>query len=170
VRETYRSTVEVLVEAAESQDARRAGHADRTAVLARAIAERAGLSAADVETTSYAALLHDLGELAEQPVRDAIETRHASAADIVAGVDFFKSVVPVLRVCDGDFSENRDEELLCAMIVALASDIDCAYHHDAGLAHGRRLLDIVASGVPSETKARAVGAALLLGYRIPAVG
>ena len=66
IRETYRTTVEVLVEAAESQDSRRAGHSDRTAVLARSIAMGCGLSASEVELIGYAALLHDIGELAEE--------------------------------------------------------------------------------------------------------
>ena len=95
IRETYRTTVEVLVEAAESQDARRVGHADRTAMLARSIATKVGLSAAEVERISYVALLHDLGELAEGTERDSIHPeRRASSADIVRGVEFFKGVEP----------------------------------------------------------------------------
>ena len=49
IRELYRTTVEVLVEAAEAQDVRRVGHAERTSTAARAIAMRVGLSASRVE-------------------------------------------------------------------------------------------------------------------------
>ncbi len=60
IRELYRTTVEVLVEAAEAKMHGRVGHAERTAAAARAIAMRIGLSAQRVERISYAALLHDV--------------------------------------------------------------------------------------------------------------
>jgi hypothetical protein len=171
IRETYRTTVEVLVEAAESQDERRLGHADRTAVIARSIAMRVGLSAPEVERISFAALLHDLGELAADP--SATETsgsRHACSADILSGVEFFDRIVPVLRVCDGCASgAAAEEDLLAALVVALASDIDAEYHPGVAAAHSQSILPRVAHRVSPATKARAVGAALRLGYRIPAV-
>ena len=64
-RETYRTTVEVLVEAAESEDGRRVGHADRTAVIARTIATRLGMAVSAVERISYVALLHDVDALGQ---------------------------------------------------------------------------------------------------------
>jgi len=172
IRETYRTTVEVLVEAAESQDLRRVGHADRTAAVAREVASRIGLSAAEVERISYAALLHDLGELAEgvEPADEG--QQRAPSADVVHGVEFFEGVEPILRVCDGGAtgSPSSDDDLLAALIVALASDIDAEYHPEVAAAHHRSTVDIVAPRVTAEIKAKAVGAALRLGYRIPAVG
>lgn len=172
VRETYRATVEVLVEAAESQDVRRAGHAERTSVLARSIAMKMGLPAAEVERISYASLLHDLGELAEGPDLESGEARHAPAADVVRGVEFFDRVEPILRVCDGAHGQGpvSESDVLAALIVALASDIDAEYHPQVAAAHVHSLLDVVAHQVSPSLKARAVGAALRLGYRIPAVG
>ncbi|MDR3687397.1 MAG: HD domain-containing protein [Coriobacteriia bacterium] len=172
IRETYRATVEVLVEAAESQDERRAGHADRTAALARSIAMKIGLSASEVERISYAALLHDLGELAEGPDSDWDEHVHQTpSSDVVRGVEFFERIEPILRICDGaDSGQSTDEgDLLAALVVSLASDIDAEYHPQVAAAHRHSLLDQVAHRVPASVKARAVGAALRLGYRIPAV-
>jgi hypothetical protein len=171
IRETYRTTVEVLVEAAESQDERRAGHGDRTAILARSIAMKAGLSSSEVERISFAALLHDLGELAERPMNEVpVGARHATSADIVADVEFFSNVEPVLRLCEEDAGGRPgDDTLLAALIVALASDIDAQQYPDVGNAHRGSLLARVSGRVPAALKARAVGAALRLGYRIPAV-
>lgn len=172
IRETYRTTVEVLVEAAESQDERRFGHADRTAATARAIAMHIGLPAPAVERISYAALLHDLGELSDAVESEGIlPVREIHSADIVEGVEFFRTVEPILRVCDGDAAgmDLSDDLELAAMIVALASDIDCEVSLNARAAHRASTLGHVAPWVPSALKARAVGAAVELGYPIPAV-
>jgi hypothetical protein len=171
VRQTYRTTVQVLVEAAESQDERKHGHANRTAFLARTIAVRAGLSAVEVERISYAALLHDLGELAQgDPTSDPFAPRPTSA-DVVQGVEFLKGVEPILRLCDGSVGDglHPEEDLLAGMIVALANDIDVEYHPEAAAAHSGGLLRTTSSAMTPAVKARAVGAALRLGYRIPAV-
>ncbi|NTU70577.1 MAG: HD domain-containing protein [Coriobacteriia bacterium] len=172
IRETYRTTVEVLVEAAENQDARRVGHADRTAMMARAIAGRLGLGAAMVERISYAALLHDLGTLSDRP-QDGPDpvSRSMSSADVVHGVEFFRDVEPILRACDGpEGAANAVEsDLTAAMIVALASDIDMAFHPEVAAAHKTTVLDDLAPMVSPTVKARVVGAALELGYRTPAV-
>ncbi len=60
VRRAYMSTIEVLVETAESADLRREGHSERTATIARDIAEEIGLGSVQIERLSYAALLHDI--------------------------------------------------------------------------------------------------------------
>jgi hypothetical protein len=172
IRETYRTTVEVLVEAAESQDSRRVGHAERTAALAREVAAAINLSPRDVERISYAALLHDIGQLAQAPSPPSpgqVATR-ASSAEVVREVEFFRSAVPVLQCCDGVVGTPLDDDVaLAAMIVALAGDIDSESHPGLADAHGGDTLSRVSPLVPSETKARVVGAALRLGYRIPAV-
>ena len=172
IRETYRTTVEVLVEAAESQDARRIGHADRTAATARAIAMHLGFSSAVVEQVSYAALLHDLGVLAEQSTSEGeLESRAVLSSDIVKGVQFFAAVEPILRVCDGGLTTDLTDQrnFTSALVVALASDIDAASSDAVFAAHQGRSLDLVAPLVPPATKAKVVAAALELGYSIPAV-
>jgi len=169
IRETYRATVEVLVEAAEGQDQRRRGHGERTAQIAREIATRMGLSPTDVERVSYASLLHDVDALAEQ-TSVSPETMGQSA-QIFQGTAFFDDVLPVLRLCDGaatpeDISEDH---LTTAMLVALASDVDVAMNDSAAAAHGGSSVARVSTAVPPSVKARVVAAALELGYQIPAV-
>ena len=91
---------------------------------------------------------------------------------VVQDVEFFDHVVPILRICDGEVTDSAESEddLLAALIVCLASDIDAAQHAAVGLAHHRGAVEVVAPRVPQALKARAVGAALELGYRTPAVG
>jgi len=173
IRETYRTTVEVLVEAAESQDERRFGHADRTAATARAIAMHIGLPAPAVERISYAALLHDLAELSASLGSEGfVPVRETSSAEIVEGVEFFRAVEPVLRICDGNAAgvDMTSDLALAAMIVALASDIDCEISVNARASHRESTMSHVVPWVSSSLKARAVGAAIELGYPIPAVG
>lgn len=177
IRELYRTTVEVLVEAAEGQDARRAGHAERTAAAARAIAMRIGLSPTRVERISYAALLHDIDaignttELNEpgDPRGPALAKGTSSA--VFEGVHFFDDVLPIIRICDGYLPEGlpSEDDLQAGLIVALASDVDAASHQDVGSAHVGNSVDRVAPWVSSSVKSSVVGAALALGYRIPAV-
>lgn len=179
VREAYRATVEVLVEAAEGQDERRTGHGERTAAIARLIAMRLGLAASDVERISYAALLHDVGALAAEPSSDSGASRptgngaaSAKSAAPFEGIGFFADVLPVLRLCDGDQEEASaatQSDLTAAMIVALASDADAADNSAASAAHDVPAVDRVTPLVPSRIKAQVVGTALSLGYKIPAV-
>jgi hypothetical protein len=176
IRETYRMTVEVLVEAAESQDPRRIGHAERTAAGARAIAMRTGIAAPLVERISYAALLHDLDALAEGASTTSVDGDSSGAvghsSDVLKGAVFFEDVVGILRICDGDgaFAGRADpRDVQAAFIVALASDADAAEHLGVAETHQSSAVDRVADFVPQDIKAQAVAAALGLGYRIPAV-
>lgn len=173
MRETYRTTVEVLVEAAEGQDERRRGHADRTASIARTIGMRAGLRAQDVERASYAALLHDVDAIAEADhVGPTLSSDHIGhSSEVFREAAFFSDVLPILRVCDGVPAETDTTEsnLLVAMIVALASDVDVALNPEAARVHDVSAVSRVAPCVPRPAKARVVAAALELGYEIPAV-
>lgn len=171
IRETYRTTVEVLVEAAEGQDSRLSGHGERTAVIARKIAMRVGLTVPQVELVSYAALLHDVDAIrGDARVADQDSAGHSS--ELFDGVDFFADVRPILRVCDGDFSSEvmpSDGDLVGGFIVALASDADSAESADVAAMHNGSLVARVSPGVSGSVKAAVVAAALSLGYKIPAV-
>jgi hypothetical protein len=178
IRELYRATVEVLVEAAEGQDARRTGHAERTAAVARAIAMRIGLSPNRVERISYAALLHDIDAIsnsseliAEDEVTAPIAPVGTSSA-VFEGVHFFDDVLPIIRICDGYLPEGppTDDDLLAGFIVAIASDVDAAAHAEVASAHLGNSVDRVAPWLSSAAKSSVVGATLALGYRVPAVG
>jgi hypothetical protein len=175
IRELYRTTVEVLVEAAEAQDARRVGHAERTSAAARAIAMRVGLSASRVERISYAALLHDIdaiGDTSELMVDGGGPVvAVGSSSAVFEGVHFFDDVLPIIRVCDGYMSEEppTEDDLQSGLIVALASDVDAAAHPDVASAHVGNSVDRVSPRVSASVKSSVVGAALALGCRIPAV-
>lgn len=179
IRETYRNTVEVLVEAAEGQDERRGGHSERTAAIARSIGQRVGLSSSQIELLSYAALLHDIDAIAGTHSVSAEEvpdcgdkSRRGHSSAVFEGVDFFANVAPILGLCDGDADKAAAASepcLISALIVALASDADVFEHPAAGLAHSGSAVARVSPFVPPEMKARAVAAALALGYKTPAV-
>ena len=178
IRELYRTTVEVLVEAAEAQDVRRVGHAERTAAAARAIAMRIGLTANQVERISYAALLHDVDAIGSTSELGTLNEGNSpgfavgTSSAVFEGVHFFDDVLPIIRICDGDSSGGTlptEGDLLAGLIVALASDVDAAERADVAAAHSGSSVDRVASRVTASMKSSVVGAALALGYRIPAV-
>jgi len=170
MRETYRTTVEILVEAAEGQESRLAGHAERTAHIAREISMRLGLSVSEVERASYSALLHDVYAIAGRFGEEG-PSGLGGASTVLEGVDFFSDVVPVLRVCDGSLDANDadDRILLLAMVVSLASDIDASRDSNAALAHSESAVGNVAALIPANLKAKVVAAAIEMGYEIPAV-
>ena len=76
VRQLYRSTVELtrvteellelMVAAIEARDAYTSGHSRRVALASEVIARAIGLSPAEVERVSVAALLHDVGKIDEK--------------------------------------------------------------------------------------------------------
>lgn len=170
MRETYRATVEVLVEAAEGQDTLRAGHADRSAHVAREIADRMGLSGVLMERASYATLLHDLNTLSSPALGDPATVAWKSS-DVLEGSAFFEDVLPILRLCDGRPSEcdATEQNVTVAMIAALSSDIDMLALSPDAFVHGGSGVESVAPYVPAEIKARVVACAIELGYRTPAV-
>lgn len=168
IRETYRTTVEVLVEAAESADGQRRGHAERTAAMAREIGSACGLSPSEVETVSYAALLHDVDAIGH----DARYPRPVcKPSEVLDGVGSFEGVARVLRVFEGGMAPPAcaDSELLGAYVVALANDIDAADCGAVKSLHPSSALHRLRLVVPQEAKARAVAAAVRLGFRVPVV-
>ena len=175
IRETYRTTVEVLVEAAESQDRRLAGHAERSAAIARTIGTQLGFSSSQVERVSYAALLHDIDAISSKtvPPQEAgrkVPLARGGSSAMLEGVDFFSDVMPVLRLCDGEGTDTATpEDLTSALVVSLSSDIDAAEHSEVADAHSGTAVDRVSPFVGSSAKGRIIGAALALGYTTPAV-
>jgi len=171
VRQAYRATIEALVDAAESQSAGRAGHAERSAEIARAIAGHLSVSSRVMERISYAALLHDIDMIGVDHCEDSagLGAEEKQSGKLLEGVGFLAEVTPILRLCDGDLAGSApysDDDKLAAFVVALASDVDHRMNPDAdtGGAVAR-----VAPLVPSSIKGRAIGAAVTLGYSVPAV-
>jgi len=170
IRETYRTTVEVLVEVAEGQDERLRGHGERSAHIARSIGARMGLNSVDLERVSYATLLHDIDALSGESARGA-SADVGQSSFVFRDTAFFDDVLPALRLCDGWAvdGDSTDQNLMTAMIVALSSDIDAASCAPAAAAHSNSAVSRVSRIVPAALKARVVAAALELGYEIPAV-
>lgn len=170
IRETYRATVEVLVEAAEGQDGRIKGHAERAAQIARTIAYRLGFNSVQIERISYAALLHDIAALSSD-TGGGSPSFSGGASGVLEDAAFFDDVLPVLRICDGlaTDADLTEANLTMALLVALSSDIDVAAHPDMIGAHEGAEVSHIAPRVGPGTKARVVAAAIELGYRIPAV-
>lgn len=168
IRETYRTTVEVLVEAAEGSDSRRRGHSERTAEIAREIGAYCGLAPSEIETISYAALLHDLDALGEE---DGARRSVCRPSEVLRGVRSFERTARILQIFEGEGSgiAPTEGELLSAYVVALATDIDAIDNKELRLLHGRPALDRLSQDVPQQAKARVVASALRLGYRVPAV-
>ena len=173
IRDTYRKTVEVLVEAAECQDPDRLGHSERTASIARQIAMRMGLSGRAVERISFVALLHDIDALAEKagsqvPASDA--SGMGRSAQVLEGAGFFADVLPILRICDGRMNIEADEsDIAAALVVALASDVDALQHPAVSGLHRGGTSARVSPFASPQLKVNVISAALLLGYQIPAV-
>lgn len=166
IRETYRKTVEVLVEAAEGTDPLMRGHAERTAQLAREIGAVCGLTSDELDRVNYAALLHDLDALA--PATDGEQPVKPSA--VLADVQSFDEVAKVLKIFEGEsVAPVTEAELTSAYLVALASDIDSAIHPQVHGAHPAVAVHRLAQRIPSHSKAKVVSAALELGHSIPAV-
>lgn len=168
IRETYLTTVSVLVEAAESQSESNRGHSERTASIARAIGSHCGLSTNEIERLSYAALLHDIGRIADI----GEDGRPAGSASLVADVAFFDHILEVLRILDGADAEpggRNDRDLLASFIVALSSDIDDTSSREDGQASFEPAVSRIAPLVPSRMKAQTVAAAVGLGYPVPAI-
>lgn len=165
IRDTYRATVEVLVEAAEGSDSRLRGHAERTAKIAREIAHACGYRSADIERISYAALLHDVDALG---AGEGATSGHSSR--VLEGVGLFDDVVRILALREGRSVDDASAgDVLAAYIVSLSSDIDMENSPTLQGCHVDSVASELATLVSSAVKARAVASAIRLGYRIPAV-
>jgi putative nucleotidyltransferase with HDIG domain len=107
--EAYTSTVRSLVAAIEAKDPYTRGHSERVAILSRALAERTGLPAAEIDLVERAALLHDVGKigvrlstltsadsLSAEEVRE-IRSHPTIGSALLESVEFLQDVVPVVR-------------------------------------------------------------------------
>jgi hypothetical protein len=116
--------------------------------------------------------ISDLTELVIDHDSDTVHSVGSSSA-MFEGVHFFDDVLPIIRVCDGQFAGEvppQEGDLLAGFIVALASDADAAQYSEVAAAHSGNSIDRVAPSASASMKSMVVGAALALGYRIPAVG
>lgn len=173
IRDTYRTTMTVLVDAAVAENPALDGHAERTATIARTIGGRLAIGSKDLERLGYAALLHDIDGIhqleANQQDGQGFERRCAS--DVVKDVVFLRDVIPVLQVSDGvaAMGDVDDTTLLLGLLVLIASAADAYTHPAARRPNDMALILSVSSSVPRRLKAKAAAAALDLGYQLPAL-
>ncbi len=109
IRQAQEGTIAVLARTVESRDPYTAGHQERTARLARALAERLGLPSPEREAVLFAARLHDIGkirvpsEILNKPGRLsqlelAMVREHPEAGwEILKDIDFPWPVAEIVR-------------------------------------------------------------------------
>lgn len=145
IRRAYQDTITALVNTIEAQDIDNRGHAERVAEYCVDIAREMGLYGKKLENVSYAALLHDIGNLgfeagtkAEEVFvnNEEIEINHGIplhalvGADIVGQVDYLKNVTGLVKYHHLSFQDvikNRTEKRkfpVGARIIQVASDFD----------------------------------------------
>ena len=100
LRETFQQTVSALATTVEKRDQYTAGHQERVALLAHAIAQEMGLPEEEIEGTRVAAALHDIGKVCvpldtlskvgplTEPERDLIKAHPRAAYDILRNITF----------------------------------------------------------------------------------
>lgn len=107
---TNRELLELFVHTVEYGDPYTSGHSQRVSRYSRIVAKALGLSGAEVERISIAALLHDVGKIHEifrpiltKPGRLTVEERATmelhpiKSADLVAKLSEFHDIVPAVR-------------------------------------------------------------------------
>lgn len=63
IEKMFKSTIQVMVQMVESRDPYIAGHQNRVATLACAIAEKLAMAPVEIETIRIAGMLHDIGKI-----------------------------------------------------------------------------------------------------------
>ncbi len=102
-------SIKALAEALETKDVYTRGHSDRTVVYAEKIAQKQGLSEAEIDQIKYAAILHDIGKIGiheqilNKPAKLSLDesalmkTHPAKGAEIIKHVKFLAPVVAMVR-------------------------------------------------------------------------
>lgn len=148
LRQTVDATVQALVTASEKRDPYTAGHQQRVALLAEAVARSMGLEEDRVEGIRVSALVHDLGKIqipAEILVKPArltdmefglVQTHSQAGYDILHPVPFPWPVAQFVRQhherLDGSgypLGLAGDEILLEARIIAVADVVEAMSSH-----------------------------------------
>jgi putative nucleotidyltransferase with HDIG domain len=108
LRNTYLDTIRSMIAALEAKDPYTRGHSERVAMLAEKIGRRLRLSEEQVETLSFAGILHDIGKIGtsryilRKPERlsteeyQRIKLHPESGALILREIKFLHQVVPVI--------------------------------------------------------------------------
>ena len=148
LRKALGGTIQVLVAAVETRDPYTAGHQQRVAHLARAIAQEMGLSLGQIEGIRMAGAIHDIGKIAvpaeilSKPGKitetefGIIKTHPQVGYDILKGIEFpwpvAKIVLQHQERLDGSgypAGLKGDEIILEARILAVADVVEAMASH-----------------------------------------
>ncbi|MBI3269326.1 MAG: FHA domain-containing protein [Planctomycetes bacterium] len=162
VRRTFMSTIKTLIEAMELKDPKDAGHSERVANYAAAIATAMGLPRADAHKMALAGLLHDVGKIALPPAPPGVDPlkhkeEHVALGekllakmvgfdDIMAGIKFHHEKVDGTGYPGGLKGEAIP---LMGRVIAVANVFDnlCTYGGaGAGMAVKDVLIDVSRQG------------------------
>jgi putative nucleotidyltransferase with HDIG domain len=144
LRGTYRETIRALAEAIEAQDHLTRGHSERTADMAVQLGRQLGLSGRNLETLSYAALLHDIGRLATpedslDALMDSVDEGDVAAkrfharrgAEILGQVEYLKDTATLILHHHDPWTGPECPNPLGSRIIRVASRFDHLTHPDA---------------------------------------
>lgn len=143
LKKAHLDSVKVLVEAIEAKDSYTRGHSDRVRRMSVGIGLRLGFSKMKLENLEYGSLLHDIGKIG---IRDnvlqkkgalnsseyqCIQQHPLIGAKILAGIEFFKDKIPMIRNHHENFDGSgypdrlKGEEIpLGARIIAVSDVFD----------------------------------------------
>lgn len=141
VKDAHDASVQLFIRLIEAKDPYTAGHTERVAKYSLYIGEELGLTATRLEHLRQSALMHDVGKLAvpsrllNKPGRltqeewDVVRRHNSAGIDILANVDFMRTMAIVASDQHGHFDGGREttapEELVFeAHIVAVADAFD----------------------------------------------
>lgn len=148
----FRQTIESLARTIDKMDHYTAGHSERVARYAMRLAEKLGMSAAEIEIVRQAALMHDIGKIGcvlnlNKPTQltpqeyEAFKRHPALGKDILEPVQFLQPVIPGVHLhherWDGrgyPLGLEKQEIPLLARIISIADTYDAmtsdrAYRH-----------------------------------------
>ncbi len=103
------STITILTQTIEAKDPYTRGHCLRVSTYSKAIGKALGLEDERIHLLEYGALLHDIGKILipgkilnkngklDAEEFDIIKKHPDTGADILKNVDYFKSIIPMIR-------------------------------------------------------------------------
>jgi putative nucleotidyltransferase with HDIG domain len=143
IEKNYFSTVEALTAAIEAKDPYTRGHSKRVTQFAIVLAERFGVSEADIKNLQYGSTLHDIGKIGirghilnkkgrlTREEYDIIKKHPIIGERIIERVDFLQGARPIVRSHHERFDGTgypdgfRDEEIpFLARIAAVVDFFD----------------------------------------------
>jgi HD-GYP domain-containing protein (c-di-GMP phosphodiesterase class II) len=131
----YLATAEALGSALESKDAHAAQHARSIVRNAEAVGARLGMSPQELRDLRYAAAFHDIGKVAvperilnkpgplTESEKREVERHVEVAAEILAGVDFLRGVLPLVRHCHEHWDGSGYPDGLSGDTIPLAARV-----------------------------------------------